>query len=125
MKNELELILEEYAQDLRNNHNHVLNSIYSDLNDLVAWAEIGCPECGSGHSPEIDVGTGKGSVDTAIHNDDGSITCTICQGRIHSHFQENEKGEIEGTILRESEVEIEDCASCSRAFDRMRSEGFI
>lgn len=93
--------------------------------DLPAWAEIGCPECGSGHNPEIDVGTGKGTVDTAIHNDDGSITCTICQGRIHSHFQENEKGEIEGTILRESETEIEDCASCSRAFDRMKSEGFI
>ena len=39
VKDELELILEEYAQELRNNHNHVLNSIYSDLNDLVEFVE--------------------------------------------------------------------------------------
>lgn len=94
--------------------------------DLSAWAEIGCPECGSGHNPEIDIGTGKGSVDTAIHNPDGSITCTICKGRIHSHWTFNdENGDVEGTILRESEVEIEGCPSCLRAFDKMRSEGFI
>jgi len=36
---ELELILQEYAEDMRNNHNHVLNSIYSDLNDLVEFIE--------------------------------------------------------------------------------------
>lgn len=36
---ELELILQEYAEDMRNNHNHVLNSLYSDLNDLVEFIE--------------------------------------------------------------------------------------
>ncbi len=93
--------------------------------DMAAWEALGCPECGNVANTNIDVGTGRGSVDTAVHNDDGSITCTFCNGIITSVFQENEEGEIVGTILRESPVEIHDCPSCDRAFNRMKREGFI
>ena len=39
VQDELQLILDEYALQLRNNHNHVLNSIYSDLYSLLDFIE--------------------------------------------------------------------------------------
>ncbi|AXQ66303.1 MAG: formate dehydrogenase accessory protein [Virus sp.] len=93
--------------------------------DMAAWKALGCPECGEGVNAQIDIGTGRGSIDTAVHNDDGSITCTFCEGEIHMAWQEDEEGNLTGTIMRASSVEIEDCPSCDRAFKRMRSEGLI
>jgi len=92
--------------------------------DLPAWKEIGCPQCGDGINAEIDLGSGKGSIDTAVHNEDGSITCTICESTIHSEWQEID-GETHGTIMRAGTCEIEDCPSCDRAFRKMREEGVI
>lgn len=94
------------------------------LSDLPAWKLIGCPNCGEGVNAEVDLGSGVGSIDTAIHNDDGSITCTICDSQIGTRWQTID-GNTFGTIMRAGTCPIEDCPSCKRAFDRMKKDGVI
>jgi uncharacterized C2H2 Zn-finger protein len=93
--------------------------------DLPSWEVLGCPQCGEGVNPHVDLGTGHGSVDTAVHNDDGSITCNFCEAEIRTEFQVDELGEIRGVIMREGRMEIHDCPSCDRAFRKMKEEGVL
>ena len=93
--------------------------------DLPSWEVLGCPQCGEGVNQVVDVGTGHGSVDTAVHNDDGSITCTFCDATIRTEWQEDTDGDIRGTIMREGTCMISECPSCDRAFRKMQENGVI